>query len=93
MKCHGIPEQVSPWPACCPAAWLYHDPNYLSFREFAHRLVADTSVLTQDPSQASLFFVPALAYYYSDNTGDPAPQVLRVIKWVTCCLHACWLGN
>jgi hypothetical protein len=29
-----------------------------------------------------MFYVPALAFYYSGNVGEPSPHMRRVIKWV-----------
>jgi hypothetical protein len=39
-------------------------------------------VRTEDPSEAHLFFLPALTYAYTSNLGDPDGHVTRVINYV-----------
>jgi hypothetical protein len=59
-----------------------HDPIYTAFWLFTSRLARDGAVLVQQPHQANTFFVPALAYYYSSNIGDPTLHMQDVIRWV-----------
>ncbi len=46
------------------AGWRWHNELYLGFWYFFERLLNDTSIRTDDPYEANLFYVPALAYYY-----------------------------
>jgi hypothetical protein len=53
----------------------------MAFWHFSNMLAADQDVLTLDPSQANMFFIPALSFYYSGNIGDPSLHMLDVIRW------------
>ena len=50
-------------PFAC-AGWRWHNELYLGFWYFLERLLNDSSIRTDDPYEANLFYVPALAYYY-----------------------------
>jgi hypothetical protein len=49
--------------------------------QFTHQLLK-SSVVTQNPLEAHLFFIPALTYAYSGNLGDPNPHLERVIPYI-----------
>ena len=57
-----------------------HHEHYLGFWLFLQRLLNDTAIRTDDPYEANLFYVPALTYYYSSNTGDPGEHIKAVVK-------------
>lgn len=42
----------------------------------------NTQPRTEDPWEASLFYVPAAAYAYASNTGEPVPHLRRVMTYV-----------
>ena len=44
--------------------WRDHHEHYIAFWMFLERLLNDSSIRTDDPYEANLFYVPALAYYY-----------------------------
>jgi hypothetical protein len=46
------------------------------------RVLLRLQVLTDDPGEANMFFINALAYYYSSNIGDPSLHMQDVIRWV-----------
>jgi len=41
-----------------------------------------SAILTEDPLEAHLFFLPALTYAYTSNLGDPEFHVTRVAEYV-----------
>ncbi|KAI8471154.1 MAG: exostosin family-domain-containing protein [Monoraphidium minutum] len=83
--------------------FAYHHPNYIAYRHFRAMLMNDSSVRTEDPREASLFFVPAESYAYSSNIGDVLPHLRRVMAYVRDALpffnatggrdHVLWLPN
>jgi hypothetical protein len=56
--------------------------HYLGWWIFLQRLLKDDAVLTHDPYEANLFYVPALTYYYSGNTGEAGEHIRVVTQWV-----------
>jgi hypothetical protein len=47
-----------------------HDPIYIAYQQFMAALLQDWTVRTEDPWEATMFYVPALTYGYSSNTGE-----------------------
>ena len=50
-------HEVDRWPG-----YKGHYPNYTAYQLFLARLLADWSIRTEDPEEATLFYVPAMAY-------------------------------
>jgi hypothetical protein len=59
-----------------------HDPTYIAYKGFMAGLLHDWTVRTENPWEANLFYVPALTYAYSSNTGDVVEHLRRVMGWV-----------
>jgi hypothetical protein len=57
-----------------------YDSIYLAWWRFLEAFLPDTSVRTTNPWEANMFYVPALAFYYSGNVGEPSVHIKRVIK-------------
>ncbi len=57
-----------------------YDSIYLAWWHFLQSFVNDWSVRTTNPWEANMFYVPALAFYYSGNVGEPSVHIKRVIK-------------
>lgn len=50
--------------------WVFGDVIYFAHEKFFKNIAADWSVRTENPYEADLFYVPALAYQYSGNLGQ-----------------------
>ncbi|KAF8062027.1 glucuronosyltransferase [Scenedesmus sp. PABB004] len=59
-----------------------HDPGYIAYKGFISGFMADWAVRTENPWEASLFYVPALSYAYSAANGDVTEHLRRVMTWV-----------
>ncbi|KAL4519102.1 hypothetical protein Ndes2526A_g00206 [Nannochloris sp. 'desiccata'] len=64
-----------------PSGWQGHDPIYIAYQYFLDSLIK-SNVRTEDPSEAHLFFLPALTYAYTSNLGNPNLHVTRVVDYV-----------
>ncbi len=53
----------------------------LSARPFG--VLQDWSVRTENPYEANMFFIPAMAYFYTENIHSPVTHLLRVIRHVS----------
>ncbi|GFR49822.1 hypothetical protein Agub_g11762 [Astrephomene gubernaculifera] len=51
--------------------WAIIDTMYNSELEFTEQLLADWSVRTENPWEATFFFVPLFTYWYTGNVGHP----------------------
>ncbi|KAG2425771.1 hypothetical protein HXX76_013396 [Chlamydomonas incerta] len=73
-----------PWEAAFPGEFndadSYRDPNYIAAEAFLTRFLADSAVRTENPYEATLFFVPLLAYWYGANVGPSQLQVEAVLQ-------------
>ncbi|KAI3432363.1 hypothetical protein D9Q98_003920 [Chlorella vulgaris] len=49
--------------------WRAHDPIYIAYQKFMAQFLL-SSVRTEDPLEASLFYVPAFMFSYSSNGGS-----------------------
>lgn len=49
--------------------WLEHDPLYTAYQKFMARLLV-SSVRTEDPSEADLFYIPSFTFSYSGKTAS-----------------------
>eukprot|EP00198_Chlamydomonas_reinhardtii_P000968 XP_001690303.1 topoisomerase [Chlamydomonas reinhardtii] len=59
----------------------YRDPIYIAYEQFLTRFLNDSTVRTENPYEATLFYVPLLAYWYGANVG-PGHLQDRPIKLV-----------
>jgi hypothetical protein len=62
--------------------YQYNFPIYRAAEAFLDYLYADWSVRTENPHEANLFFIPALNYDFSGNTGFPSVHAAAVIQHV-----------
>jgi hypothetical protein len=74
------PESLLLPPSAPAPGWRWHNELYLGFWFFLERLLNDSSIRTDDPYEANLFYVPALAYYYSGNIGDAGEHIKQVVR-------------
>ncbi|PNW87153.1 hypothetical protein CHLRE_02g111150v5 [Chlamydomonas reinhardtii] len=62
--------------------WPLHHSIYLAEIELYHRLLGDTTVVTENPWEANLFYVPTHTYYYIGNIGFPGKLYTAVFHHV-----------
>ena len=67
-----------------------HDPIYTAYQHFLARLLADWAVRTEDPGEATLFYVPALGYARHGNVGDPHDALAAARAYVQATWPAYW---
>ncbi|KAG2484066.1 hypothetical protein HYH03_017086 [Edaphochlamys debaryana] len=61
----------------------YHrDPMYTAYEYFLSFFLSDTTVRTENPYEANLFFVPALNYFYSENVNPAGFHAADVVSYV-----------
>ncbi|KAL4427764.1 hypothetical protein ABPG75_001853 [Micractinium tetrahymenae] len=63
------------------AGWQGHDPIYIAYQRFMEQFL-DSAVCTEDPSAASMFYIPAFTYSYSDNGGIGNDHLAAVIHHI-----------
>lgn len=57
-------------------------PIYSAPNQFFRQLLADPDVYTQDPYEASLFYVPSFSLRYTVEFFDPVPHMRKVIAYL-----------
>ncbi|KAF6261895.1 hypothetical protein COO60DRAFT_713350 [Scenedesmus sp. NREL 46B-D3] len=63
--------------------WRDHHDIYLAWRLFGEMFFNDSStVRTDNPYEANMFYIPAMTYAYSSNLGDTQVHAKRVIDHV-----------
>lgn len=58
--------------------YIEHYHIYVAFQKFLSQFLV-SPVRTEDPSEASLFFIPAFTFSYSSNTMSPQDHVALVV--------------
>ncbi|GIL89474.1 hypothetical protein Vretimale_18890 [Volvox reticuliferus] len=58
------------------------DNIYTGYEQFMQYFLMDESVRTENPYEANLFYVPALAYFYAENVRNSQWQIKSVIDHV-----------
>ncbi|PNH07802.1 putative glucuronosyltransferase [Tetrabaena socialis] len=75
-----------PWEVAFPWEMSEHahgrDQIYSAFEYFLRYFLRDTAVRTEDPLEATLFYVPALVYVYIGNVRNPTWQMESVIEHI-----------
>ncbi|PNH06508.1 hypothetical protein TSOC_007161 [Tetrabaena socialis] len=75
-----------PWQVAIPYEFsdgdTYRDPNYTAYEHFLRYFLQDTAVRTENPYEATLFYVPMLLYWYAGNTGPQHLQAAAVLRYV-----------
>ena len=70
------------------------DNIYGEFIIFLEELLHSTGVVrTLDPNEANLFYVPALLFYYSSNTGAPHEQAMVLVRFLQRHYPQFWARN
>ncbi|PSC74977.1 exostosin-like glycosyltransferase [Micractinium conductrix] len=54
--------------------WQGHDPIYVGYTKFMEQFLL-SSVRTEDPSEANLFYIPSFTYSYSTNVGTAEEHI------------------
>ncbi|GIL47860.1 hypothetical protein Vafri_4498, partial [Volvox africanus] len=58
------------------------DNIYTGYEQFMRYFLMDDSVRTENPYEANLFYVPALAYFYAENVRNSQWQIKAVIDHI-----------
>ena len=73
----SIAYQPSYW-----AGWAAHDPIYMvGFYHFFDNFIS-SSVRTENPDEAHMFFVPGFFYAHSGNVGSPDPAATHTLRHI-----------
>lgn len=62
--------------------WDVNEPSYHTNSMFLDLLLRDADVRTENPWEANLFYIPAMAYSYTSNTWPATNQFLRAVRYV-----------